>query len=90
MSQCYFCGSSLEAPVYRSTECNNCGKDCKICYNCDFYSETSHWECREAIREAVREKDKANYCDFFRLSSLNRQHKSEHDSADALKKLFGD
>jgi len=90
MGKCYFCGTSLEAPIYRSSECPKCGKDTKICYNCDFYSETSHWECRESIREAVREKDKANYCDFFRLSKKDPIKESKDKSVDAFNKLFGD
>jgi len=91
MGKCHYCGAPLEAPIYRSSECTQCGKDTKICLNCTFYSETSHWECRESIGEAVREKDRSNYCDFFRIAnSGNGDVKKEDNASDAFNKLFGD
>jgi hypothetical protein len=90
MSNCYFCGASLEAPIYRSSECPQCGKDSKICRNCEFYSETSHWECRESISEAVQDKERSNYCDFFRLAKARKKQDKSRDSLDAFNKLFGD
>ncbi|MBN2656665.1 MAG: hypothetical protein JXR86_06370 [Spirochaetales bacterium] len=90
MGNCYFCGTEIDEPVYRSSECTNCGKDLKICFNCEFYSEGSHWECRESISDAVMEKDKSNYCDFFRLSRTSREQQENKDAMDAFNKLFGD
>ncbi len=90
MSQCYFCQGEIQAPIYRSTECPLCGKDCKICFNCEFYSESQHWECRESIREAVREKDRSNYCDFFKLSKKGRVKDAKKTSVEAFNNLFGD
>jgi len=91
MGKCHFCSASLEAPIYRSSECPQCGKDSKICLNCHFYSETSHWECRESISEAVREKDRSNYCDYFKLSeSEQKESGSNENTTDAFNKLFGD
>lgn len=90
MGYCYFCGAELEGPIYRSSECPSCGKDVKICLNCDFYSEASHWECRESIREAVRDKENSNYCDFFRLAKKKSAKKENDDAVDAFNKLFGD
>ncbi len=39
-----------------------------MCRNCRFYEPGAHWDCRETISEPVREKDRANFCDFFMLS----------------------
>lgn len=93
MGNCYNCGEEFEVKVYRNTECYNCGKDAKVCLNCKFYSPGSHWDCNESIREAVREKDRANFCDFFELSS-NYKESSGNSKKDAAKKsfdsLFGD
>lgn len=90
MGNCYFCGADIDAPVYRSSECPSCGRDCKICLNCEFYSKNSHWECRETIREAVRDKEKSNYCDFFRLSKKKQEKNSNEDSINAFNDLFND
>jgi len=93
MGNCYNCGKEFEVKVYRNTECPSCGKDAKVCLNCRFYSPGSHWECSESIREAVREKDRANFCDFFELGSNFRESKGK-DKVDTAKKafesLFGD
>jgi hypothetical protein len=91
MGICYFCKTELEAPIYRSSECPQCGKETKTCYNCDFYSETSHWECRESINEQVLEKDRSNFCDYFRLSTTDDPGRErKNNPVDDLKKLFGD
>jgi len=58
--------------------------------NCDFYSETSHWECRESISEAVQDKERSNYCDFFRLAKTAEEQKNNDNNIDAFNKLFGD
>lgn len=90
MANCYFCGAELETPVYRSSECPSCGRDAKICLNCEFYSESSHWECRESIKDPVRDKDKANYCDYFRPGNSNKGEQENKEALDAFNKLFGD
>jgi hypothetical protein len=91
MGKCYFCSAEISAPVYRSSECPQCGKDVKICLNCVFYSKDSHWECRESINEAVLEKDRSNYCDYFKLSSLNNSNDQDTENPlEAFNKLFGD
>jgi len=71
MSNCYACGASLDelGRVYRSTLCPSCGKEVHACLNCRFYEPGAHWDCRETISEPVRDKDRANFCDFFMLAS---------------------
>lgn len=90
MASCYFCGAELDLPVYRSSECPSCGRDVKICMNCEFYSGNSHWQCRESITEPVVDKERANYCDYFRPGNNNRAEQESKDALDAFKKLFGD
>ncbi len=93
MGQCYFCGKEFDPPVYRTTVCTSCGKDLKICLNCRFYSPGSHYDCSETIREPVRDKERANFCDFFQAGSNFKgtaiKDKAEK-SKDAFDKLFGD
>lgn len=93
MGNCYNCGEEFDVKVYRNTECYNCGKDAKVCLNCKFYSPGSHWDCNETISETVGEKDRANFCDFFELTS-NFKGFSDNNKEDKAKKsfdsLFGD
>jgi hypothetical protein len=70
--RCYFCGAVIEEKVYRGSVCPQCGRDLKSCVNCEFYSPGSHWDCRETISEPVKDKERANFCDFFRLSNKSR------------------
>jgi len=66
--KCHFCGASIEedTPIYRSSLCPNCGKELRICLNCRFYSPGSHWDCRETIQEPVFDKERANFCEYFK------------------------
>lgn len=89
---CYFCGFKFSGDkVYRDTSCEKCGKDMKVCLNCRFYDEGSHWSCRESISEEVADKEKANFCEFFEyIDRAGGSLKKKSDKAkDELKKLFG-
>ncbi|MFP4114503.1 MAG: hypothetical protein ACOC2Y_06545 [Spirochaetota bacterium] len=94
MATCFVCGAGLPERIYRTTRCESCGADAKVCLNCDFFDESAHWQCRETIPEPVREKDRANFCDFFRPAAKSRQSGGKDDSAekarDAFSNLFGD
>lgn len=80
MSVCCFCGQQLpEGKVFRSSECPSCKKDVKVCLNCTFYKPGAHWDCAETIGELVREKDRANYCDYFVLSKKSSDVNTEKD-----------
>jgi hypothetical protein len=97
---CHFCHSvhniSPLVGVGRRDACDSCGRDLRVCLNCEFYDANANRQCREpAISEAVRDKDRANFCDYFRVSvkisgeSSGGQKKSEQDLArEALASLF--
>lgn len=50
-------------------ECPHCGQDAHVCKNCEFYDQGSYNDCRETSAEVVREKERANFCDFFQGGS---------------------
>jgi len=68
MRVCYACGKALpdELEVHRATECPGCRRDLHVCRNCTFYSPGSHWDCAETVPEGVVDKERANFCDYFR------------------------
>ncbi|MDC7227152.1 MAG: hypothetical protein PQJ61_10365 [Spirochaetales bacterium] len=95
MSYCYSCGKEFpgDIKVFRSTECPFCGRDVRVCLNCEFYSPGSNYDCREHVSEAVIEKDKANFCDYFRLGANKSSGSVKRRAEEArsnFNNLFGD
>lgn len=65
---CWKCGASLaqlSLPLMRQDECRACHAALHACKLCKFYDITVAKQCREPIAEEVRDKDRANYCDYF-------------------------
>jgi len=93
MKTCYKCGATIELEkVSRRDECPKCGSDLRVCLNCAFYAESKANACVESQAEPVKEKDRANYCDFFRFKekgtraggSGTKQEKSGKAEAEKL------
>ena len=55
-----------EGTIYRDSTCPSCGADLHSCINCKFYAPGSHYDCHETIEEPVRDKERSNFCDFFK------------------------
>lgn len=74
MASCYSCGTPIDKPgaVFRATVCEQCGADLRVCLNCEFYSPGVHWDCKETVPEAVHDKERANFCDYFRVDTGDR------------------
>ena len=92
--KCFFCGAGAgNDKIYRNTLCAKCGKDLRICRNCKFYSPGSQWDCRETISEAVRDKESANFCDWFSAADdsagANGKNTKAQNARNAFDKLFG-
>lgn len=69
MLQCWKCGASLEhlsLPLRRQDECRECGAELHVCKLCEWYSISVAKHCREPIAEEVRDKERANFCDYFK------------------------
>ena len=92
MSKCYNCSAELAfqagGNVPRSESCHSCGKDLRVCKMCEFYDTQAYNECKESSANRIVEKDKANFCDYFKLSDGgggNAQTKDDMlSAADAL------
>jgi hypothetical protein len=39
----------------------------RCCKNCAFYNPGAHYDCRETVEELVADKERANFCEHFRL-----------------------
>jgi hypothetical protein len=88
--KCFSCGHEMEFKVgiSRSDECPQCREDVRACKNCRFYDATAYNECREPQAEVVKEKDRANFCDFFEPSSGAGGNTSRDKLLNAAEALF--
>lgn len=64
---CFNCGKELNftGNIGRRDECPHCRSDVHVCKNCEHYDPKVYNECRETQADVVREKDRANFCDYF-------------------------
>ena len=92
---CWKCGASLAAlalPLRRLEECKACGAELHVCRMCVDYDTSVAKSCREPIAEEVKEKERANFCDYFKPrpdAYRPRDETEEHKSRAALDTLFG-
>ena len=66
---CWKCGASLadlSLPLQRLDECRKCHAELHVCKLCEWYNIGVAKHCREPIAEEVKEKERANYCDYFK------------------------
>jgi len=67
---CWHCGNELSALDYgRQETCAKCGRDTRTCKNCGFYDPKAHNECHENQAERVVEKERSNFCDYFKTKT---------------------
>lgn len=94
MFQCWKCSSTLSGvllPMSRREECKHCHSDQHVCRMCQFYDDNKG--CTEERAEAPNEREKANFCDYFKPLEFNNKSnkKSQSDLAKIqLAALFGD
>jgi hypothetical protein len=87
---CHGCGRSepFDGPVPRAAACDGCSADLRVCLNCTHYDRGSYNDCREPSAERVVEKDKSNFCDYFRPRETPRAGDAAGGKLDGLEKLF--
>lgn len=86
---CWHCGARLVAVDYqREGECPACRRQTHVCRNCRFYQPGRPNDCQEPIAEAVQDKQRANFCDYFEPSGDTHHQRADADvlraAADAL------
>ena len=92
---CWKCGADLahlSLPLSRRDECARCRAELHVCRMCVEYDVAVAKHCREPTAEEVRDKQGANFCDFFRPrpGAYQPPDRTAVDSARAeLERLFG-
>jgi len=94
--QCWKCGAELKhllLPFSRYEECSTCKADLHACLACRHYDPALSDACREDRADFILDKDKANFCDYFKVNS-KAYRKKDSDEAQAararLAELFGE
>lgn len=64
---CFQCGKEIgfTGVLGIREECPHCRADAHVCKNCQFHDPKVYNECKETSAEVVREKDRANRCEYF-------------------------
>lgn len=93
---CYRCGASLaklSLPISRQDECPSCANYLHVCRMCEFFAPDVPRQCTEDDAEEVLDKEKLNFCDWFKPGSAvfdaNRAAE-EARARNELASLFGE
>lgn len=89
---CYKCKGTLSLVsvdnIPRSEECPHCYANVRCCMMCEFYDTNSYNECREPSADRHLEKEKANFCDYFKLNQSAKYETEKNDALSAANALF--
>ena len=86
---CWKCGNNVEfETISRNSECPVCHADLHSCRNCEYYSPGSHYDCHETVQEIVTDKERANFCDSFKIKRQWNGSSGGSDKADLAKNAF--
>lgn len=86
---CYACKAQIQligGRVGRSDTCDSCRNDVHVCRNCIHYDKTAYNECREPMADRVVDKEKRNFCDYFKPGNAASSNAQDEKDA-AMKKL---
>ena len=84
MKTCFKCRRPVtEEKISFKEECPQCRSDLHVCLNCMFYDEGKANKCREPQADYVKERDRANYCEYFRFKD-DQAIKSGKEEAEKL------
>lgn len=84
---CWQCGTHLPkiiTPVSRREECSVCRSDIHACKMCVYFDASNRTGCDEERAEYIVDKERANFCEYYALSSrafddakLNKQREAK-------------
>ena len=93
---CFRCGESLSdlsLPLSRQDQCPSCSADLHACKMCVFFDARVPRQCREDGAEDVTDKERPNFCEWFKPSetAFDPDRRDQAEAAEReLAALFGD
>ena len=90
---CYKCQNELidftaGRRLGRDEDCPHCKTSLRCCKMCMFFDPNSYNECREPVAQRIVDKEKANFCDYFKLGENQNLKESSEQLLEAANKLF--
>ena len=88
---CWKCGASLKAltlPLRRLEQCPECEAELHVCRMCESFNPRLHSDCDEPMAEDVREKERANFCDYFKPRANAYIPKDDAKVVEAKSRLY--
>jgi hypothetical protein len=87
---CHLCKSEIviKDRISRTAECPSCNADIHCCLNCVNYDTSAHNRCRESQAEWVTDRERANFCDYFKPNSLAAKAKGKSGPPDDARNAF--
>lgn len=88
--ECFSCHTVLEfsSDIGRRDECSKCRADVRVCKNCEFYDPRAYNECHETSADVITEKERSNFCDFFKPRSGPGVRQEKENLLSAAEALF--
>jgi ribosomal protein L40E len=91
---CWKCGADIShvpQPLGRRAECDACHAELHVCRMCRHYDPGKAKQCREPMVEEIRDKEHANFCEWFqpRKSAHLPGATGRPATRQALEALFG-
>lgn len=93
---CWKCGQALTGvimPMSRREECGQCGADQHVCKMCCYFDERGRGDCTEERAEEITDRERANFCDYFKpvvRAASGAGNQQAEDARAQLAALFGD
>lgn len=90
---CWKCAGNLKAvplPYGRRAECPACRAELHVCRMCRHYAPGKVKQCLEPMAEEIKDKTRANFCDWFQPAAGAVGQAPATGNRDALAALFGD
>ena len=93
--KCYQCERDVpvQGKVSSRDSCPHCSADAHACLNCDFYDRNVHNQCREPQAEWTANKERNNYCEYFKptaVAGVGGSPKGGSPRQDKAKQAFED
>lgn len=89
---CYKCKACLVlipgTNITRNEECHACHNDLHCCKMCEFYDPKHYNECKETQAERMTDKEKKNFCDYFKVAANIGENKAVQSAMDLANSLF--